>query len=174
MAVIVHGGVCLCVSGCRPAWLWRVSDVRTGPFQRQMVPCWCIQAIFQRAQSQTGGCQWTSVDLLLPPAQLWRRGGRAAGRQTQRFYRLCQRFCLGGDQAKARWVWRVKAFYHNAKKRIRIVCDMMSYFLNHTGDVLSRLMPLQMVSLADVFTVALLIAPRRWMCGLSVLYDVLC
>lgn len=50
----------------------------------------------------------------------------------------------------------------------------MRYFLNHTGDVLSRLMPLQMVSLADVFTVALLIAPGTWMRGFSVLYDVLC
>lgn len=87
---------------------------------------------------------------------------------------LRQRFCLGGDQTKGRWVWRAKAFYHNALKRIRIVCDTMRYFLNHTGDVLSRLMPLQMVSLADVFTVALLIAPGTWMRGLSVLYDVLC
>lgn len=76
---------------------------------------WCLADAFRpfsrgHRVKQVAANELRQTFCFPPPS--WDEG--EAGGQTQRFYMLCQRFSLGGDQTKARWVWRVTAFYHNA------------------------------------------------------------
>lgn len=96
----------VCSRGCGPGWrvedgwLWKVGDVRTGPLRWQMLPRWCTQAIFHRAECQTGRTGRAGFFRPFFSVQVFDRGRLRNKHILSAFHVLLLQFCLTGDETK--------------------------------------------------------------------------
>lgn len=140
-----------------------LCDVRTQPLQQQMVPRWCTQATFQRAECQTGSCveegdrQRASLNLFLSSGSVQVfDGGQLANKHPLSFSDMLLQFCLKRTKSQS------------FSTHLHTSCFMWHELLWKSSKLQWRwFYPIwgccRCFFLSDVFTAALLITQERWM-----------